>query len=67
MRRLRAWFLRLGSALNRNAREQELARELEASLQLHIDDNIRAGMTPDEARRAARLQFGSIDSVKEWP
>jgi predicted permease len=65
MRRLRAWFLRLGSALNRSSREQEFARELEANLQLHIDDNIRAGMTPDEARRAALIKFGSIDGTKE--
>src|SRR5262245_20902628 len=65
MRLLRAWFLRLGGVLNRNSREQEFARELEANLQLHIDDNIRAGMTPDEARRAARIKFGSIDGTKE--
>src|SRR5262245_44107383 len=65
MRSLRAWLVRLVSALNRNGREQEFARELEANLQLHIDDNIQAGMTPDEARRAARIKFGSVDGTKE--
>jgi macrolide transport system ATP-binding/permease protein len=27
-------------------RERELAAELESHLQLHIDDNVRAGMSP---------------------
>ena len=31
--------------------ERELSAELESHLQLHIDDNLRAGMTPEEARR----------------
>src|SRR5262249_33471391 len=29
------------------------------------EDNIRSGMTPENARRAARLKFGAIESVKE--
>src|SRR4029077_19443646 len=36
-----------------------------AHLQLHVDDNIRAGMTPDEARRQALLKFGPVEAVKE--
>ncbi len=34
-------------------------------LQLHIDDNLRAGMTPDAARRQAMLKLGGVEPVKE--
>ena len=51
-----------------------MAEEFESHLQLHIDDNIRAGMTPAEARRQALLKFGGIEAIKEqhrdrggWP
>jgi hypothetical protein len=50
MRRLRAWFLRLGGSFNKQRRERELAEELESHLRMHIEDNLRAGMTPAEAR-----------------
>ena len=47
MRRLRAWASRLWGVFGGRRREQDLADELESHLQLHIDDNIRQGMTPD--------------------
>ncbi len=65
MRQLRAWALRLVGVLPQDRRERELADELEAHLQLHIDDNIRAGMTPQEARRDALLKLGGVESTKE--
>src|SRR5262249_504566 len=39
--------------------------ELQSHLQLHIDDNIRAGMTPAEARRQALLALGGVVQVEE--
>jgi len=39
MRRLRAWFSRLGEVFSRKTREQELTAEMESHLQLHIADN----------------------------
>jgi predicted permease len=42
-----------------------MAAEIESHLQMHMDDNLRAGMRPDEARRNARIQLGGIESVKE--
>ena len=53
MRTLRAWFLRLMSVFGSTRAERELAAEIESHLQLHIDDNVRAGMSPAEARRWA--------------
>lgn len=65
MKGLRRLVHRLNSLRFRRQHEKELAEELESHIQMQTDDNIRAGMTPDEARRAAVLQFGSIDTVKE--
>ena len=65
MRTLRAWLVRLAGTLGGNRREREMAAELESHFQLHIDDNIRAGMTPAEARRAAVAKFGPIEAIKD--
>jgi putative ABC transport system permease protein len=39
--------------------------ELASHLALHVDDNIRAGMTPAEARRRAIVQLGGETQTKE--
>src|SRR5215510_10723008 len=65
MRTLRAWVLRFKGMFLKNARELDIADELESHLQLHIDDNIRAGMSPQEARRVAVMKLGGIDQAKE--
>src|SRR6185312_4496821 len=56
---------RLAGWRGREARERELRDELEAHFQLHVEDNLRAGMTPANARREAALRFGSVDSARE--
>jgi len=38
MRQLRAWFWRFKGLFRKDARERELADELESHLQMHIDD-----------------------------
>jgi macrolide transport system ATP-binding/permease protein len=65
MRQLRAWLLRLKGMFRKDARERDLADELESHLQMHVDDNIRAGMSPQEARRIAVMKLGGIDQAKE--
>jgi predicted permease len=42
-----------------------MAQELEAHIEMQIDDNLRAGMPPETARRTAVLKFGNIESVME--
>jgi len=65
MRQLRAWLARFKGLFRKSERERELADELESHLQMHIDDNIRAGMSPREARRVAVMKLGGIDQAKE--
>lgn len=62
---MRTWLNRLAGLINKRQHEAEFKKELETNLQLQIEDNIRAGMNADEARRAARLRFGSIDAASE--
>ena len=45
--------------------EGQLADEITSHIDMQVEDNVRAGMNPAEARRAARLKFGAVDSVKE--
>lgn len=69
MKSLRAWMFRLGGLFRATRRtqqqEQELAAELENHLQMHIEDNLRAGMTPAEARRDARIKLGGMEQTKQ--
>ena len=65
MRQLRAWLLRCKGLFHKDARERELAAELESHLQLHVDDNIRAGMSPPEATRVAVMKLGGVEQTKE--
>jgi predicted permease len=65
LRRLRAWFVRLGGLFNKERRDRELADELEAHLQMQAEDNLRSGMTPEEARRQAVIKLGGIEAAKE--
>ena len=65
MRQLRAWLARFRGLFQKAARERELAAEIESHLQMHIDDNLRVGMSPQEARRVAVMKLGGIDATKE--
>ncbi|MGB7763186.1 MAG: permease prefix domain 1-containing protein [Bryobacteraceae bacterium] len=49
MRAARALLLRLMSLLNKGRKDRELAEELESHLGMQIEDNLRAGMSPEQA------------------
>ena len=65
MKSVRAWFMRLFGVFGSTRAERELSAEIESHLQLHIDDNLRAGMTPQEARRRALIALGGVEGTKE--
>jgi macrolide transport system ATP-binding/permease protein len=64
-RRLRSWLARLAGLPRRDERDRELAEELETHLQMQIEDNLRAGMSPHEARRLALVKLGGPTQTKE--
>jgi len=45
--------------------EVDLDQEVHSHLELLIAENMRAGMAPEEALRAARMELGGIEQVKE--
>jgi len=49
----------------RDAWDEERTRELETYLQIETDENIARGMTPQEARYAARRKLGNPTSIRE--
>ena len=65
MRRLRAWLLRLGELFGRDRRECELSAEMESHLEMHTEDNLRAGLSAAEARRQALMKLGGVEQTKE--
>jgi predicted permease len=46
-------------------RDSDLDQEIRSHLELLIEENIRAGMPPGEAQRAARIELGGSEQVKE--
>ena len=62
---LRRLATRLRNFTTRPRSGDRLREEMESHLAAQTADNLRAGMTPGEARRHARLQFGAIDAIRE--
>jgi predicted permease len=65
MRILRVLWIRFLGLFGSASRDRELSAELESHLQLHTDDNLRAGMTPYQARRDALIKLGGIEQTKQ--
>ena len=62
---LTAWVRWTRALISRDRQERDLDAELQSHLQMHIDENIEAGMSPSEARRVARARLGGVEQVKE--
>jgi putative ABC transport system permease protein len=62
---LRKLFHRLRAGLRRRNIELEMDRELQFHLEMETAENVRRGMSEEEARRAARLSFGGVERAKE--
>ncbi|MGB6789008.1 MAG: ABC transporter permease, partial [Candidatus Acidiferrales bacterium] len=57
--------LRFRSLFHRNAADRELDEEMRFHVERQVTENISAGMSAREARRAALLEFGGVESLKE--
>lgn len=65
MRALNRFFTRLRNMATNRRIDPRLQEEIEQHLAFQAEENIRAGMTPGEARRQAVLKFGPVQSVRE--
>jgi len=64
-----AWIRALASRtqawLSPHHADQDFENELETHLEMLTEENVRRGMTPEEARRAARIRLGGHTQLKE--
>ncbi|HWF48670.1 MAG TPA: ABC transporter permease [Bryobacteraceae bacterium] len=65
MRFVRVALSRITGLFARKRRDEYLNQEIQFHLELLTAKHLRSGMTPDEATRAARLEFGSAEPMKE--
>jgi len=62
---LRRFFIRLSNLTTRRSAGQRLQEELAEHLAFQTEENLRAGMSPIEARRQAALKFGAAQAIRE--
>jgi MacB-like periplasmic core domain len=65
MQKLRILFLRIITLFKRRHLDAELDEELQAHIALAIEDNVRRGMTRQQARTAALRSFGGVSQIRD--
>lgn len=65
MRALNRFVRRLFNFAIRRRDRERLREEIESHIAMQTEENIRVGMTPGEARRHARLKFGTVEAVRQ--
>src|SRR3984957_16164475 len=65
MKLLRRFFIRLSNFTARRRADQRLQEEMAEHLALQTEENLRAGMSPVEARRQAALKLGAAQAIRE--
>jgi predicted permease len=65
MKLLKRFFARLSGYANKRAQDERISEEIEAHIAMQTAENLRAGLSPVEARRQAILKFGGREAIKE--
>jgi putative ABC transport system permease protein len=65
VRSLRRFLIRLAGLFRKGRHEREMAEEFESHFRMHVDENLRRGMSNDQAWREASLKFGGIEQTRE--
>ncbi len=65
MRWLNILAARLRALMGREAVIRDIDEEMRAHVEMATEANVARGMSPSEARRAARLSFGNFDSLRD--
>ncbi len=60
-----ALFSRLASLFRKRQLDDRVDEEMRFHLEMQIEENISRGMTPQEARRQARISSGGLEQAKE--
>jgi len=62
---LRRFFIRLSNLATGRSSDQRLQDEIAEHLAFQTEENMRAGMSPTEARRQATLKLGAAEAIRE--
>jgi predicted permease len=65
MKSLRRFLARVMNLATRRTQEERLREEIAEHIALQTAENLRAGLSPVEARRQAMLKFGGVEAMKE--
>ncbi len=65
MRALNRCFSRIRNFVTRRESDERLREELDQHVALQTEENVRFGMSPQEARRQALLKLGAIEAIRE--
>jgi predicted permease len=65
MKSLRRFLNRLFNSTTRRPQEERLREEIADHIALQTEENLRAGLSPVEARRQAMLKFGGVEAMKQ--
>jgi len=63
--RLRVAASRVRGIFRRRRLDEDFQQEIDSHLALLTEENLRRGMTPEEARRAARVRLGGVTQLRE--
>ena len=65
MRLLNVIRARLRALLGRESVISDIDEEMRLHVEMETEENLARGMSPEEARRAARMSFGNFDSIRD--
>jgi len=65
MKRLRRLAWRIRNLVSRQSGQERFLEEMEQHLIRLTEENVRLGMSPEEARRQAVLKFGAAGAIRE--
>jgi predicted permease len=62
---LRRFLIRLSNFATRRSADERLQEEIAEHLAFQTEENLRAGMSPAEARRQAAVKLGAVQTIRE--
>src|SRR5271163_5229080 len=62
---LRQMLARAASFFRKEPLDRELDAEMASHLEMAVEENVRRGMNPEEARRKAMVRFGGVQQARE--
>ena len=65
MGRVREWMRRFAGMFGKPGADARLEEELQSHLEMLADEKMQRGMNPEEAKRAARMELGGAEQIKE--